>query len=100
MSVSQKSARSISAPLELGLETRVSFREAAIAELDGLTDGGTLCVDLAGTERVDSAGLSTLMLIQRRAADRGQKVLLQHPSDEFRYLLTLTQLTDLFVLEK
>ena len=98
MAVGPASARSIAAPSELGLDTRVSFREAAMAELDGLSDGGTLNVDLSGTERVDSAGLSALMLIQRRAADRGQRVVLQHPSDEFRYLLTLTQLTDLFEL--
>lgn len=99
MAVTQHTARSITAPSELGLETRVSFREAAIAELEGLSDGGTLSVDLAGTERVDSAGLSALMLIQRRAAEHGQRVVLRHASDEFRYLLTLTQLTDLFELE-
>ena len=90
------STQSISAPSELGLETRASFREAAIALLDGLSDGGVLNVDLAATKRVDSAGLSALMLIQRRAADRGQRVVLSHPSDEFRFLLALTQLTDLF----
>jgi ABC-type transporter Mla MlaB component len=100
MSVGQDSARFLIAPSELGLETRVSFREAAMAELDGLSDGGTLNVDLSGTARVDSAGLSALMLIQRRAADRGQRVVLQHTSDELRYLLTLTQLTDLFLLER
>jgi len=99
MATTQHTARSITAPSELGLETRVSFREAAIAELESLSDGGTLSVDLAGTERVDSAGLSALMLIQRRAAEHGQRILLCHPSDEFRYLLALTQLTDLFELE-
>lgn len=99
MSVTPPTARSITAPCDLGLETRVSFREAAIAELEGLSEGGTLSVDLAGTERVDSAGLSALMLIQRRAAEHGQRVVLQHPSDEFRFLLALTQLTDLFELE-
>jgi len=99
MAITQQTARSITAPGELGLETRVSFREAAIAELDGLTDGGTLSVDLAGTHRVDSAGLSALMLIQRRAAEHGQRIRLRHPSDEIRYLLALTQLTDLFELE-
>lgn len=96
MSVSQASARSITAPRELGLETRVSFREAAVALLESLSDGGTLKVDVGATERIDSAGLSALMLIQRAAADRGQRVMLQRPSDEFRYLLALTQLTDLF----
>ena len=95
----QDSARSITAPSELGLETRASFREAAIAELEGLPDGGTLSVDLAGTERVDSAGLSALMLIQRRAADRGQRIVLQRPSDEFQFLLALTEIGGLFDIQ-
>jgi anti-anti-sigma factor len=100
MSVTEDSARSITAPQELGLETRASFREAAIRELDELSQGGTLTVDLSATTRVDSAGLSALMLIQRRAADRGQRVVLQRPSEEFRYMLALTELSDLFELEK
>ncbi|HEV8149624.1 MAG TPA: STAS domain-containing protein [Gemmatimonadales bacterium] len=100
MSVTEDSARSITAPQELGLETRASFREAAIRELDELAHGGTLNVDLSATTRVDSAGLSALMLIQRRAADRGQRVVLQRPSEEFRYMLALTELSDLFELEK
>ena len=98
MALTQESA-SITAPSELGLETRASFREAAVALLEGLSDGGTLNIDLVSTKQVDSAGLSALMLIQRRAADRGQRVVLWHPSDEFRFLLALTQLTDLFELE-
>lgn len=96
MSVTQDSARFIAAPSELGLETRVSFGDAAMRELEGLSDGGALNVDLAGTTRVDSAGLSTLMLIQRRAAERQQRIVLQHSSAEFRFLLALTELTDLF----
>jgi ABC-type transporter Mla MlaB component len=85
MALTHDSTRSITAPNELGLETRVSFREAAVALLDGLSDGGTLHVDLGATRRVDSAGLSALMLIQRRAADRGQRWSAT-PSDEFRFL--------------
>ncbi len=97
MAITQSSA-SIDAPSELGLETRASFREAAVTLLAGLSDGGTLNVDLGATKRVDSAGLSALMLIQRQAADRSQRVVLWHSSDEFRFLLALTQLTDLFEL--
>jgi anti-anti-sigma factor len=99
MSVKQDSTRFLTAPSELGLETRASFREAAIRELEGLAEGGTLSVDLAGTKRVDSAGLSALMLIQRRAADRGQRIVLLGPSDEFRFLLALTEMSELFEIE-
>ncbi|HEV8612624.1 MAG TPA: STAS domain-containing protein [Gemmatimonadales bacterium] len=100
MSVTEDSARTITAPQELGLETRASFREAAMRELAELSEGGKLNVDLSATKRVDSAGLSALMLIQRHAADRGQRVVLRRPSEEFRFLLALTELSDLFELEK
>ncbi len=40
------------------------------------------------------------LLIQRMAADRRQIVVpLRNPSDEVRFLLTLTKLYDLFIVE-
>jgi hypothetical protein len=39
------------------------------------------------------------MLIQRRAAERRQFVVLRNTSDEIRFLLVLTKLDDLFQLE-
>ena len=39
------------------------------------------------------------MLIQRRAAERKQRVVLRHLRDEFRFLLVLTKLDDLFEIE-
>jgi ABC-type transporter Mla MlaB component len=92
-------ARCIEAPSELGLDTRLEFREAATRELDGLPDGAVLAIDLIRTVRVDSAGLSALMLLQRHAADRGQRIVLQHPSEELSFLLALTRMTDLFELD-
>ena len=99
MSAPNADVGAITAPDDLGLDSRAAFREAAFQELARLPEGGVLRVDLSVTRRVDSAGLSVLMLIQRRAADRSQRVVLQAPSEEFRYLLALTQLSDLFVLE-
>ena len=99
MSATQVTARNIVAPEALGLETRVEFRETVTRELDGMPDGGVLTVDLAQTKRVDSAGLSALMLIQRHASDRGQRIVLRDPSDEMRFLLALTLMTDLFEIE-
>jgi ABC-type transporter Mla MlaB component len=87
------------APEALGLDTRLEFRESVTRELDALPEGGVLTVDLARTARVDSAGLSALMLIQRHAADRGQRVILRDPSEELRFLLALTLMTDLFEME-
>ena len=99
MSVTHPAVRSVTAPNELGLDTRVSFREAAFAELAMLAEGGVLRVELGMTRRVDSAGLSALILIQRHAAERRQRVVLQDASEEFRYLLVLTELANLFELE-
>jgi anti-anti-sigma factor len=100
MPVPDIQARSISAPAELGLDTRTAFRDAALGELDGLAEGGTLAVDLAATRKVDSAGLSVLLVIQRRASDRHQRVVLRHPSEEIRFLLALTEIGDLFEVER
>ena len=90
----------ITAPEHLGLESRNDFRQAAVGLLDQLPEGeGRLVIDLSGTRRVDSAGLGALMLIQRRAAERRQVVILRNTSDEIRYLLALTKMDDLFEIE-
>ncbi|MBA2626817.1 MAG: STAS domain-containing protein [Gemmatimonadales bacterium] len=92
--------RELTAPDALGLETRVDFRRAAIELLDGLPEGtGVLLIDLTATRTVDSAGLGALMLVQRRAAERRQTVVLRNANEELRYLLTLTKMDDLFRLE-
>lgn len=92
-------ARELTGPVNLGLETRVEFRMAAVELMDSMAPGGRLIIDLTGTRSVDSAGLGVLMLIQRHAAERRIRVILKHPNDELRFLLALTKLDDLFDLE-
>lgn len=100
MSATRTSTRRIAAPAKLGLETRSAFRTEAIALLEEMPEGvGSLVVDLAATSSVDSAGLGALMLVQRRAADRRQPVILRNMNDELRCLLALTKLDDLFQFE-
>jgi anti-anti-sigma factor len=90
----------MAAPETLGLDTRVEIRKAAIRLLEEMPEGvGRLVIDLARTRHVDSAGLGALMLIQRRAAERRQIVVLRSASEEIRFLLMLTKLDDLFQLE-
>jgi anti-anti-sigma factor len=92
--------RILAAPETLGLDTRVEIRKAAIKLLEEMPEGtGRLIIDLARTRHVDSAGLGALMLIQRRAAERRQVVVLRNASEEIRFLLVLTKLDDLFQLE-
>ncbi|MEZ4456064.1 MAG: STAS domain-containing protein [Gemmatimonadales bacterium] len=100
MSATDTNTRVVAAPEVLGLEARGQFRDSAVDVLEELPeDGGTLMIDFAGTRRIDSAGLGALMLIQRRAAERRQRVVLRHLRDEFRFLLVLTKLDDLFEIE-
>jgi anti-anti-sigma factor len=100
MRTPQDVERGLSAPDTLGLETRVEIRKAAIQLLEQMPEGtGRLVIDLSRTRHIDSAGLGALMLIQRRAAERRQDVTLRNPSEEIRFLLTLTKLYDLFQVE-
>ena len=100
MRTPQEVERGLSAPDTLGLESRVEIRKAAIRLLEGMPEGaGRLVIDLRRTRHVDSAGLGALMLIQRRAAERRQTVVLRNPNEEIRFLLVLTKLYDLFQIE-
>ena len=88
------------APEHLGLQSRTDFRQQAVTLLERLPeDGGRLVVDLSATRQVDSAGLRALMLIQRKAAERRQVVILCDANEELRFLLVLTKLEDLFTIE-
>jgi anti-sigma B factor antagonist len=90
----------MAAPESLGLDSRVEIRKTAIKLLEEMPEGvGRLVIDLSRTRQVDSAGLGALMLIQRRAAERRQSVVLRNLSEEIRFLLVLTKLDDLFELE-
>jgi len=96
----QEVERGLAAPETLGLETRVETLRTGIQLLDEMTEGnGRLVVDLTRTRRVDSAGLGALMLIQRHAAERRQTVVIRNPNEEIRFLLVLTKLSELFVIE-
>ncbi len=92
--------RGLAAPETLGLETRVEIRRDAAQLLEEMPEGtGRLVIDLTHTREVDSAGLGALMLIQRMAAARRQVVVLRNPNEELRFLLTLTKLYELFLVE-
>ena len=92
--------RGLVAPENLGLDTRVEIRQAAAQLLEVMPEGtGRLVIDLTYTRQVDSAGLGALMLIQRMAAERRHVVALRNPSEEIRFLLTLTKLYELFIVE-
>jgi anti-anti-sigma factor len=100
MMATQVDARELAGPVNLGLETRIEFRKAAVELMEAMTQPGSrLIIDLTATRTVDSAGLGVLMLIQRHAAERRLRVVLKRPNDELKFLLALTKLDDLFDLE-
>jgi anti-anti-sigma factor len=100
MMATQVDARELAGPVNLGLDTRIEFRKAAVELMGTMTQPGSrIIIDLTATRTVDSAGLGVLMLIQRHAAERRLRVVLKRPNDELRFLLALTKLDDLFDLE-
>ena len=87
------------APERLGLESRVRFREVASDLIDRTAPGmGRLVIDCGRLRSIDSAGLNTLILVQRKAATRRIRVFLRELDDELQALLVLTKLDDLFEL--
>lgn len=101
MSATEANSRVVHVPPVLGLETRGPFRDEAVEVLGQLPEAdGILMIDFAKTRRIDSAGLGALMLVQRKAAERQQRVVLRNLRDEFRFLLVLTKLDDLFEIER
>ena len=100
MGTTPSSTEHLAAPEHLGLQSRTDFRQQAVSLLERLPEGsGRLVVDLSATRQVDSAGLGALMLIQRKAAERRQAVVLRSANEELRFLLVLTRLDDLFELD-
>ena len=92
----------VRAPAQLTAQTRGPFRDEALASLALLgTDhsGGRLVIDLGVTERIDSAGLGTLVMLQLRAAERRHAVVLRGVPEEVRFLLLMTHLEDRFEIE-
>ncbi len=92
----------VQAPTALNSASRASFYDSALAALEQLGNHGTagrLVIDMRRCDRVDSTGLSVLVLIQVRAAERKHTVALQGASEEIRFLLLMTRLEDRFDLD-
>lgn len=93
-------AAHLAAPTHLVADTRAEFRAAALEHLEHASRIGahTLVIDLAATTEIDASGLGILVLLQKRARERGMGTSLEHPSDELRRMLALTRLDYLFAI--
>jgi anti-anti-sigma factor len=88
----------VEAPERLVAETRVDFRAAAMEGMERSVEAGTsaLRIDMSGTEDVDASGLGTLVVLQKRARERGLSTQLAAAQPQVRGLLAITKLEALF----
>jgi anti-anti-sigma factor len=82
---------------EVDLETAPQLG-AALDELVTATDGD-LRVDCAEVAFIDSSGISVLVAAEQRLAGTGRKLVLRDASEQFRQVLAVTALDDVFVVE-
>ena len=90
---------SLLAPERLIADTRGEFRTAAIEHLEQLRpDAKVFVIDMRRTLDVDASGLGILVLVQKRAKEKGLATRLDHAPERVRNLLKLTLLDFLFEL--
>lgn len=89
----------IIAPERIIAATRGEFRTAVLTQLEQLgPTAGAITIDLSNTVELDASGLGILVLIQKRAKERGLSTRLRQTPERVRNLLTLTMLDFLFEL--
>ena len=88
----------LTTPSRLVAETRAEFRAFALDQLERASRLGarTLIIELGATTEIDASGLGILVLLQKRARERGMATFLDHPSEELRRMLAVTRLDYLF----
>ena len=88
----------VAAPTALTAQTRVEFRSAALDCLERATDviGEALTIDMSATRDIDACGLGILVMVTKRAKERGLVTRLIRTSEDVRTLLHLTRLEPLF----
>ena len=89
----------ISAPERIIAATRSEFRAAVLAHIEQVdANVGAITIDLSKTVELDASGLGILVLIQKRAKERGLSTRLLQTPERVRNLLKLTMLDFLFEL--
>ena len=100
MNDSSRQHRVIEAPTHLGVDNRTAFFKDASDLIGQIPEGtGTLIIDLGQTRFVDAAGLSTLALVQKKAAEGQRVVSLKNPNEEVRFSIVFAGLDRLFELD-
>ena len=86
------------APSRLVSTERLEFRRAALEALESASRAGASAVevDLAAVVEIDASGLGVLILLQKRARERGLNTRLVRPPMLVAQMLQATQLEALF----
>lgn len=86
------------APARLNTDNRLEFRRLVLEQLEHAARDGaaTIDVDLGGTVEMDASGLGVLVLLQKRARERGLRTRLVHTPRPVFETLRLTRLDALF----
>ena len=95
------SAYHLNIPARLMVDTRATFRLLALDHLERASRQGArdFVLDAGLTLEVDASGLGILMLIEKRARERGMRTVLSQPGTALRQLLDVTRLDYLFRIE-
>ncbi|MEW5914887.1 MAG: STAS domain-containing protein [Gemmatimonadota bacterium] len=95
-------ALTVPAPTRLAADTRGSFRDSALECLEraGQLGAGALTIDLSCTDELDASGLGLLVMLHKRAKERGVTTVLAHVPAHVRMLLSATKLDALFKFEQ
>lgn len=88
----------VTVPMRLIADTRAEFRASALDHLERAAKQGArdFVLELGATLQVDASGLGILVLIEKRARERGMRTVLAQPGAELRHLLDITRLDYLF----
>lgn len=88
----------LAAPFRLTSHHRLDFRRAVLEALETAATAGApvVSVDLARTIEMDASGLGVLVLLQKRARERGLRTRLLNTPHAVRDMLHMTRLDALF----
>lgn len=96
------SLKSYVAPARLVSEHRHEFRTGVLEALEDAAGANqpVIVIDLAATVEIDASGLGVLVLLQKRARERGLRTQLTDAPRSVRQILSTTRLDSLFEFER
>jgi ABC-type transporter Mla MlaB component len=90
----------LAAPAQLIAPTRAAFRLLGLQAVEDAAEAraSAVRIDMSQVESIDSSGLGVLVLLYKRASERGLRVRLRGSSTHVLEMLELTRLRPLFDL--